>query len=54
MKFHPIVFVLLAYGITALIAVFVYFIVKIISSIVRRKESAPVKGAAAPGKGGAA
>ena len=38
MEFHPIVFVLIAYGIAAVIAVCVAFVVKIIALIVRRKE----------------
>ena len=44
MEFHPIVFVLIAYGIAAVIAVCVTFIVKIIAFIVRRKEVAADKG----------
>jgi len=44
MEFHPLVFVLIAYGIAAVIAVCVAFIVKIIAFIVRRKEVATDKG----------
>ena len=44
MEFHPLVFVLIAYGIAAVIAVCVAFIVKIIALIVRRKEVATDKG----------
>ena len=42
---HPVAFVFLAYGIAAVIAVCVAFIVKIISFTVQRK------GKAAPGNG---
>jgi hypothetical protein len=38
MELHPFVFVLLAYGIAAVIAVCVAFIVKIISYSVQRKK----------------
>jgi large-conductance mechanosensitive channel len=54
MKFHPVVFVLIAYGITAVIAVCVFFIVKIISAVVRRKEKPAAPAAADANKGGAA
>ena len=55
MKFHPIVFVLIAYGITAVIALCVAFIIKVIALAVRPKESAPPAGGAKPqSKGGAA
>jgi uncharacterized membrane protein len=54
MKFHPVVFVLIAYGITAVIAVGVYFIVKVIALAVRRKDSTPAPGAGPENKGGAA
>jgi hypothetical protein len=40
MELHPLVFVLLAYGIAAVIAVLVAFIVKIISFMVQRKQAA--------------
>ena len=40
MEFHPLVFVLLAYGIAAVIAVLVTFIVKTISFTVQRKAKA--------------
>jgi hypothetical protein len=45
MKFNPVVFVLIAYGITAVIAVCVAFIVKIIALIVQRKDKAPAAAA---------
>jgi len=54
MKFHPVVFVLIAYGITAVIALCVTLIVKVIAFSVRRKESAPAGGAGPESKGGAA
>ena len=38
MELHPIVFALLAYGIAAVIAVCVAFIVKVIAFIVQRKK----------------
>jgi len=37
MEFHPVVFALIAYGIAAVIAVCVAFIVKIIAFFVHRK-----------------
>ncbi len=40
MELHPLVFALLAYGIAAVIAVCVTFIVKIISFSVQRKKGA--------------
>ena len=54
MKFHPIVFVLIAYGITAVIALCVTFIVRVIALAVMPKESAPAAGAKPESKGGAA
>ena len=53
MKFHPIVFVLIAYGITAVIALCVTFIVRVIALAARRKESVPAGGAKTESKGGA-
>lgn len=53
MTFHPIVFVLITYGITVVIAVCVTFIVKIIALAVRPKASAPDGGVKPDGKGGA-
>ena len=47
MELHPLVFVLLAYGIAAVIAVLVAFIVKIISFTVQRKQVATDEGTAA-------
>jgi len=52
MKFNPIVFVLIAYGITAVISVCVMFIVRIIALAVRPKASAPPGGAKPESKGG--
>ena len=49
MEFHPLVFVLIAYGIAAVIAFCVAFIVKIIAFIVRRKEVAADKGGESEG-----
>lgn len=37
MEFHPVVFALIAYGIAAVIAVCVAFIVKVIAFFVQRK-----------------
>src|SRR3972149_1560931 len=39
MKFHPLIFILIAYGITAVISVCVFFIIKAIAFFVRRKET---------------
>ena len=47
MELHPLVFVLLAYGIAAVIAVLVAFIVKIISFMVQRKQATADEGTAA-------
>ena len=58
MELHPFVFALLAYGIAAVIAVCVAFIVKVISFSVQRKKGAaeetvpPEETAAAEDKGG--
>jgi hypothetical protein len=54
MKFHPVVFVLIAYGITAVIALCVAFIIKVIALAARGKENAPTAGAKPQSKGGAA
>lgn len=54
MKFHPIIFVLIAYGITAVIALCVTLIVKVIALAVRRKEVKPPVPAAGPGSHGGA
>jgi uncharacterized membrane protein len=54
MKFHPIIFVLIAYGITVVIALCVYCIVKIIAFFVRRKENTPAPSAGTDNKGGTA
>ena len=43
--FHPIIFALLAYGIAAVIAVMVTFIVKAIAFFVREKKPADEKAA---------
>jgi hypothetical protein len=45
MKLHPILFALLAYGISAVIALCVAFIVRIISLTVQRKKVTEDKGA---------
>ena len=52
MELHPLVFALLAYGIAAVIAVCVAFIVKIISYSVQRKKGAAEETAEAEDKGG--
>lgn len=39
MELHPLLFVIMTYGITAIIALCVAFIIKIIALIVRRKGS---------------
>ena len=52
MKFHPVVFVLITYGITVVVTVCVYFIIKAIAVIVRRKETAPAEDAGPGSKGG--
>jgi len=52
MELHPLVFVLLAYGIAAVIAVCVTFNVKIISYTVQRKKGAAEETAEAEDKGG--
>ena len=45
MDFHPVIFALITYGITAVIAVFVTFIVKLIVFFTREKQSAPPENA---------
>jgi uncharacterized membrane protein len=52
MELHPFVFALLAYGIAAVIAVCVAFIVRIISYYVQRKKAAPAETPEAEDKGG--
>jgi hypothetical protein len=52
MELHPLLFVLLAYGIAAVIALCVTFIVKVISFTVQRKRVAGDKSASAEDKGG--
>ncbi len=52
MELHPLVFVLLAYGIAAVISVFVAIIVKIISSTVQRKSKAAAGDKESEGEGG--
>lgn len=50
--FSPIVFALISYGIAAVIAVVVTFIVKMIAFFVREKRTAPPEEAAAKPKAG--
>jgi len=45
MEFHPIIFALITYGVAAVIAVCVAFIVKIIAAIVNRKNDVGEEGA---------
>jgi hypothetical protein len=45
MEFHPVVFALIAYGIAAVIAVCVAFIVKVIVFFVRRKDGGTAEAA---------
>lgn len=52
MELHPFVFVLLTYGLAAVISVIVAFIVKIISFTVQRKSGATGEDAEADNKGG--
>jgi hypothetical protein len=52
MELHPLVFALLAYGLAAVIAVCVTFIVKIISYTVQRKKGAAEGTPEAEDKGG--
>ena len=54
MKFHPVIFVLIAYGITAVIALCVTLIVRVIAAAVRRKEKPPAPSAGPVNKGGTA
>jgi hypothetical protein len=49
MKFHPIVFALIAYGITAVISVCVAAIVKVIAFFVQRKKEGAPEGAGPKG-----
>ena len=51
-SFSPIVFALISYGIAAVIAVMVTFIVKAIAFFVREKKAAPPEEAAAKPKAG--
>jgi len=52
MELHPFLFALLAYGIAAVIALCVTFIVKIISYTVQRKKASPTEPPQAGDKGG--
>jgi hypothetical protein len=52
MKFHPVVFVLIVYGITAVVSILVFFIIKAIAMVVQRKEATPAAGAGTKSKGG--
>jgi len=52
MELHPFLFALLAYGIAAVIAVCVAFIVKIISYTVQRKKGSAEEPPQAGDKGG--
>ena len=52
MELNPWVFVLIAYGITAVIAACVAFIVKIIAFLVQRKKVAADEGAKPGAEGG--
>ena len=54
MELHPIVFVLLTYGLAAVVSVVVAFIVKIIAFTVQRKKNAAGGDAEPEGKGGSA
>jgi len=45
MEFHPIIFALITYGVAAVIAVCVAFIIKIIARIVHGKNSTAEEGA---------
>jgi len=51
-SFSPIVFALFSYGIAAVIAVMVTFIVKLIAFFVREKKAPPPEEAAAKPKAG--
>jgi len=52
MELNSWVFVLIAYGVTAVIAACVAFIVKIIAFLVQRKKAVPDEGAKQEAKGG--
>lgn len=52
MSFHPVIFALIAYGITIIIAACVTLIVRVIALAVRPKQSAPAAGAKPENKGG--
>ncbi|MBN1177015.1 MAG: hypothetical protein JXA51_04975 [Dehalococcoidales bacterium] len=52
MEFHPWIFALITYGLAAVIAVCVAFIVKIIAAIVQRKKTAADEGPAESKGGG--
>jgi hypothetical protein len=52
MEFHPLVFALIAYGVAAVIAACVAFIVKAIALIVQGKKGAADGGAQPESKGG--
>jgi hypothetical protein len=54
MKFHPVVFALIVFGITAVISLLVTFIIRLIALATRPKKSAPAAGAKPESKGGAA
>ena len=54
MEFHPWAFAFITYGVAAVIAVCVAFIVKIIAAIVQRKKAAANDAPPPDGKGGAA
>ena len=45
MEFHPLVFALIAYGVAAVIAACVAFIVKVIALLVQRKKGTADEGA---------
>ncbi|MCK4863550.1 MAG: hypothetical protein KAS25_04590 [Dehalococcoidales bacterium] len=45
MEFHPWIFALITYGVAAVIAVCVAFIIKVIALIVQRKKVAADEGA---------
>jgi len=49
MQFHPIIFVLIAFGITAVISLCVTLIVRVIAAAVRPKVKATASGATAGG-----
>jgi hypothetical protein len=53
MTFHPVIFALIAYGITAVIAVCVTLIVRVIALAVRPKQKPPAAAAKPETKGGA-